>query len=272
MAGKNRLIFTIEGPAQYNHHLELAVFVEKTKQFHKLLKKSAKENGVTGDVFHIINLSHSSPATMECEPMGENISSAVTAFDSVTNNLNLVEEEKPDKLSHEILSGMEELARYDSKKIALMEIQTIEEDKDKKIYKLDDRFREIIAKARDAEEKVVSTLDGKLEEINIHGGTKSFKIYSSLPHRSPVTCKFPDNFLGTVQSALGCFVSVSGECFYRPGEAVPYKIHIRDMEVLPPGEELPSLSDLRGIAPEATGGKSSEQFVRESRDKWHKEI
>ena len=43
-----------------------------------------------------------------------------------------------------------------------------------------------------------------------------------------------------------------------------------DMRVLSPSSEIPSLSELRGIAPEATRGKSSEQFVRELRDSWGK--
>ena len=38
--------------------------------------------------------------------------------------------------------------------------------------------------------------------------------------------------------------------------------------MLPPAEELPTLSDLYGIAPGATGGMSSERFVRELRDAW----
>jgi len=93
---------------------------------------------------------------------------------------------------------------------------------------------------------------------------------STLPfcpdHRS--TCKFPEALLGDVQRALGRFVSVRGKCFYRPGTAFLYRIDVWEMEVLPPSEELPSLSDLCGIAPDATGDKSSEQFVRELRDEW----
>ena len=134
--------------------------------------------------------------------------------------------------------------------------------------KLDDRFREKLSNARRLEEKVTSTIDGKLEQINIHNNANTFRIYPSLPGASSVSCKFPHELLDHVQDALGSFVSVSGECFYRPDSAFPYKIKVQEMRVLPPSGELPSLSELRGIAPEATGGKSSEQFVRELRDQW----
>ena len=140
-----------------------------------------------------------------------------------------------------------------------------------RVRKLDDRFREKLSNARRSEEKVTSTIDGKLEQINIHNNANTFRIYPSLPGASSVNCKFPQELLEHVQGALGSFVSVSGECLYRPDSAFPYKIKIQEMHILPPTSELPSLSELRGIAPEATGGKSSEQFVRELRDSWGKD-
>lgn len=142
------------------------------------------------------------------------------------------------------------------------------DDEDMRVYKLDNQFREKLGNARRLEEKVISTIDGKLEQINIHNNANTFKIYPSLPGVTSVSCKFPQDLLEHVQGALGSFVSVSGECFYRPDAPFPYKITVQEMRALPPSSELPSLSELRGIAPEATGGKSSEQFVRELRDRW----
>lgn len=153
-------------------------------------------------------------------------------------------------------------------KIGQIEIHTIaESDEDKRIYVLNDEFKEILREARSGEDKVTSTVDGRLEQINIHNKANSFRIYT---FTSSVPCKFPSNLLKDVQGALGNYVSVWGECFYRPNTAFPYKINARKMKVLPPNEELPSLIDLLGIAPGATGDKSSEHFVRELRDEWNK--
>ena len=146
-----------------------------------------------------------------------------------------------------------------------------EDDGDIRVYKLDDRFREKLGNARRLEEKMIGTIDGKLEQINIHNNANTFRIYPSLPAASSVSCKFSQELLEHVQGALGSFVSVSGECFYRPDEPFPYKINVREMEVLPPTEALPTLSDLYGIAPGTAGDKTSEQFVREIRDKWGKD-
>ena len=41
-----------------------------------------------------------------------------------------------------------------------------------------------------------------------------------------------------------------------------------DIEAFPPESELPDWEDLRGCAPDATGGQPSEVFVRELRDGW----
>ncbi len=274
MTSKNRIIFKIEGPEQNNHHLELSVFVDKTKQFLDLLKSSSKDSGEDNAVFHVVRLSHSSPATIECEPKGQHTTpSAVTAFESVRRNLDLAINEEAHNLSNPVLSNMEKLAQFNHQKISWAEIHVISDDAEgEHIYKLNDHFREILRMARSAEEKVISTIDGKLEQINIHKNANTFTIYTSLPHISSVACKFPDDLLGNVQSALGKFVSISGECTYRPEALAPYKINVQEMNILPPSRDLPSLDDLCGIAPDATEGKPSEQFVRELRDKWCKGV
>ncbi len=270
MTRKNRLVLRLEGPEQNNHHLELSVFVEKTRQFLDLLKSSAKHSGEEGTVFHVVSLSHSSPATIECEPIGKDGMLSFDDFDSIRKNLNLVEGGQTRYLSHPVLFAMEKIAQFNPQKIAWAEIQTISGDtKDERVYKLDDRFRKNLLEARHAEEKVVSTIDGKLEQINIHNNANTFKIYTFF---SPVACKFPQELLGEVRRALGAFVSVWGQCSYRPDAAIPYKMDVREMKVLPPGKDLPSLRDLYGIAPDATEDKAPEEFVRELRNQWEKSI
>ena len=129
---------------------------------------------------------------------------------------------------------------------------------------------EKLRKVRSDEQTVINTIDGKLEWINTHNEANTFKIYASLPAVFSVRCKFPQDLLGKVQQSLGEFVSVSGECLYRPDAPFPYKIEVREMYVLPPSEKLPSLEDLYGIAPDATGDKTTEEFVKESRNAWNR--
>ena len=260
----------MEGAERSGNHLELSVFVEKTRQFLEFLKVSAKDSGEDNAVFDVVGLSHSSPASIDCTPVERStIAMPPSAiFDGIKEKLDLTERGQTHDLSNPVLSSLEKLANYKPQKIGQIEIHTIaESDEDKRIYVLNDEFKEILREARSGEDKVTSTVDGRLEQINIHNKANSFRIYT---FTSSVPCKFPSNLLKDVQGALGNYVSVWGECFYRPNTAFPYKINARKMKVLPPNEELPSLIDLLGIAPGATGDKSSEHFVRELRDEWNK--
>ncbi len=268
----------IEGPKERGSHLELSVFVKKIGQFLEFLKSVAKEEGADGVVFRVVNLSHTSPATVECVPEGTDASTATAILGKAGESLGSVEERKPGHLSVSVLSSMEDLARCQPSQVARVRVQTVAEGKSKRVYKLDDRFRANLSEARSAgdasyvHEREISTMDGKLERINIHGSKNTFRIYPNLPRARYVDCDFPENLLEVVQGALGRYVSVWGECFYKPDAPFPYRMEVREMEVLPPSEELPSLSDLRGIAPDATGSLSAAEFVRKSRDAWDKGV
>ena len=274
MKRKNRLVLKIEGPGRNDHHLDLSVFADKTRQFLRLLKSNAQEIDAKDMVFPMVSLSHSSPVTMECVPQSRHPMFAeaddARYIKNFAQNLSYVRENEAHRLSNLTLSCLEKLAKVDAGKIASSEIQIINDELvAPHVYELDSRFQENLANAHKAGETVVSTIDGRLERINIHGAN-TFTIYSSLPNKPAVACKFRKELLKNVQGALGNFVSVWGKCFYRSDTMFPYKIDVQGMEVLPPSGELPSLNDLRGIAPDATRGESSEQFVRKLRDQWDK--
>ena len=269
---RNKISLTIEGLKENNGHLELSVFAEKIRHFLDLLNASVKEHCEEIVVFHVVHLSHSSPATIECEARAEGGEIAAAAVHAVGENLTCVEENTTQNLSHTVLSAMEQLVKFKPSNVARAEVRIFgSEVEDKRIYKLDDDFKERLSHARRIEERAISTIDGRLEQINIHNNANTFRIYTALPILSSLNCVFSENLLERVQNSLGSFVSVSGECFYRPEAPFPYKIHVRDMAVLPSNEDLPSLSDLYGIAPSAEGEKPSEQFVRELRDGWGKD-
>lgn len=266
---KPKVSFVIEGPDENNGHLELSVFVEKVKHFLDMLNRRVKESVDEAVVFHVVHLSHSSPATIACVPRASEMKSATVAVQAIGGVLMDVKSENFQNLSHAVLSAMEQLAKFNPTKVSQAEVRIIENDNgSEQVYKMDDRFKEQLSRARQQEDRVVSTIDGRLEQINIHNNVNTFRIYASSPASYSVNCGFPPNLLETVQSSLGAFVSVSGECLYRPEAPFPYKINVQEMRILPPSEELPTLSDLYGIAPGATGGMSSERFVRELRDAW----
>jgi hypothetical protein len=106
-----------------------------------------------------------------------------------------------------------------------------------------------------------------LDQINVHLGANTFHIYPEVGARK-VTCHFPSKLFDDAVSAVGRRVEISGTLHYRAGASFPHQISVTSIEAFPPEYELPDWDDLRGRAPNATGGLSSEAFVRELRNEW----
>jgi len=259
----NQIIYQIEGPDQNDRHLELSVLAAKIGQFRKFLAECAKELGKGDVAFRVVDLTHSSPSTIICEASESN----AEIIGSIKKTLDTVNAGRAEQLSPPVLSAFNALAKFSPNKIAAEEIRVVADGGGAVVCKLGKNFPAALEYAQSTEETCISTVDGKLEQVNIHGNTKQFKIYD-LDY--VVECNFPDEMLEQVQNALGRYVEVYGDCWFRAGKGFPYKVNVERMEVFPPSDQLPSFEDIRGIAPDATGGKSSEDFVRELRAEWGK--
>ena len=117
------------------------------------------------------------------------------------------------------------------------------------------------------EDECDSTIEGMLEQINVHQGANTFHIYPEVGPRK-LTCHFPPKLFDDAVSAVGRRVEVFGTLKYRLAAPFPYQISVISIDAFPPNHELPDWEDLRGRAPDATGALSSEAFVRKLRDGW----
>jgi len=117
------------------------------------------------------------------------------------------------------------------------------------------------------DEECEGSIEGMLEQINLHHGANVFYIYPEIGPKK-VSCHFPVRLYDEAVSAVGRKVEVFGTLHYRIGAAYPHQIAVSQVEAFPPESELPDWEDLRGRAPNATGELSSEAFVRELRDGW----
>lgn len=110
----------------------------------------------------------------------------------------------------------------------------------------------------------VGSITGMLEAINLHN-TLRCNIYPIIgPKR--VSCAFDDELKARVIEGLGRYVRVVGTMSYKQWSNYPHSINATEIEVLPHDADLPTLSDLRGLAPDATGEMSSEEFLDALRD------
>jgi hypothetical protein len=106
-----------------------------------------------------------------------------------------------------------------------------------------------------------------LEQINLHHGANTFHVYPDVGPKK-ITCHFPAFLYDDAVAAVGRRVHVFGELKYRAGAPFAHQIAVSSIDSFEPDNNLPDWEDLRGRAPDATGGLSSEAFVRELRDAW----
>jgi hypothetical protein len=115
------------------------------------------------------------------------------------------------------------------------------------------------------EETYAGSLRGMLDAINVHGGINLFHIYPDVgPHK--VACHFRQDLQTVAVEGLGRYVQVSGTLKYKVSSPYPHEIQVEHLEILPNEADLPTLYELKGVAPDATGELSSVEFVRKLRN------
>lgn len=108
------------------------------------------------------------------------------------------------------------------------------------------------------------SVKGSLERLNLHNRNE-FVLYTPIGGHS-VICSFPDEQFDRVREAIRRNVTVSGTLYFYPDTPYPHRVHVRDIEIHPPDDQLPTLKQLAGAWPDATGSLSAVDFLRARRD------
>ena len=112
--------------------------------------------------------------------------------------------------------------------------------------------------------KEIGSVEGTLEVISVHGVPR-ITIYHSITRRS-VICKFtPKKLLETAKEGLGKRIIVQGMVYYNYIHE-PVKVDADRIVVMPEENELPTAKDLRGLVPDFTGDKTTEDYIRSLRE------
>jgi hypothetical protein len=115
------------------------------------------------------------------------------------------------------------------------------------------------------DEIMEESMTGMLEMLNLHGRRKMFRIYPMVGP-TKVDCYFPHRLEEKSIMGINRYVNVEGKFKYKRRFPYPYEVRVTGLEIYPNQNTLPSLQELCGIAPNATGGLSSEEFVKRIRD------
>lgn len=110
------------------------------------------------------------------------------------------------------------------------------------------------------------SVSGILDALNIHSKDKKFYIYP-VGGAPRVMCHFIEEDVALAIKSVDRYLNVTGRLKYHRKDHHPHAINVEKnhIEIYPEEEDLPTLYDLRGIAPNATGNESSEDFIKRLR-------
>lgn len=242
---------------------EFTTQLEVLKNILRHIDRLVTNGGEPSVYYRIVDLSHSSPATVTIE--ARSVRPEDDLADKVVNKFfvglkTIVE-------TSEIPLGFDHLALEQYKGLCanlkknMSEITIVNSKYSIRITEQLARHIDEVIGVDIIEE---GTLDGKLETVNVHN-RNVFYIYPVIGPKK-VACTFPEIKFDDVKKAIRCYVNIKGKLRYKKRESFPYAIDVIDFEIYPPEEELPTLEDLRGIAPNATGNVDSVAFVRALRN------
>jgi hypothetical protein len=251
--------------------LRLDDFIEQMRTLKAALRET--ERLVSGRqptlYFRIKRLQKNSPPRVTLEAVSDAIGERATpqyanyVVRALTTNLRIIQKRKklPSKIDYLALSSYRELAAPADKSHLSVRIEAGNRE-----VVIGSKFRETIDHIAGDDEYSFGSVSGNIDAINIHDKTRKFQIFPIIgPSRIRGTFKRKDRaqFAGAVDK----YVTVYGRLRYKMWDKFPYAINADSIEVHDP-QSVPSLADLRGIAPDATGSLTTQQFVDRINDEW----
>ncbi len=218
--------------------------------------------------FKVVELSHSSPAFIVLEAVPNRAADepqTQALVDKFFQSLEEIERgEYPENFRYETFTAYKDITSLRDKKKITEIIISRNGDSPRRLENLSNNIEQIMG----TDQFEVGSYMGMLEAINIHNQNVLFLYPTS--HLPKLKCVFPQRLREEAISAVGQYITVIGTKKFKPNVSggIPYEMRVTSLYIHPSEEDLPTLADLKGIAPNATGDEKSEDFVRGIRDEW----
>ncbi len=267
MSSDDRITLIVEGLSEDEGQMRFAAFMAQLQNLGNAINRMDREagDGKAASYFRITELSYKSPTRIAIEP------SALPKRDYtghlIIKQLNEVATALSERTSlvgfdADLLEYIRALAKPVGRSVKSSTLVFNGNQLD-----LTEKITRQVDEALAIEDECEGSVDGMLEQINVHLGANIFHTYPDVGPKK-VTCRFPSRLYDDAVSVVGKRVEVLGTLNYRIGASFPHLIAVTGINPFPPDIEIPDWEDLRGRAPDATGVLSSEAFVRELRDGW----
>lgn len=268
MSATNRITIRLVGTPEEGGDLRIGVLLKKFEALKAALRATDRviSQGEMMFDYRVVNLSHSSPSTMEVDPVPlemEAVEDSTLLVDTFFGVLTGVQEsgEIPEGFGY---NDLKNFGKLEPEAKAVPEVVISRNGYD---VSLAGDWAKKVDAALGPDQLEIGSVTGMLQQLNVHGKNRRFTIYPTFGEPE-LSCKFGRELRDTVVQAVDRYVEVSGTLRYKAGSWYPHAIDATAIREFPPESQLPSLDDLFGIAPDATGEESVEGFVQRVRDGW----
>lgn len=275
MSDLQRITIRMEGLPEEGGHLRLTDFLKRLEDWKKVLNQvgQADGSGEGSDIYYrVVNLSHSSPVTIELEPIRKPVrkKKRVSLDRAKVRDIS----ERPMRVLHE-MNAIQKRAQVseeiDSETLEVMRslipsqsngISSASIEFGNSTVVLDQEFSSNLRKLVEGEEQSYGEVEGRLEILNIHSPKHSCCIFPPVGAER-IRCYFPPHLKQDVISAIGKSVRAFGRKHYRGASMFPYLFDVEKIRVLEP-RNIVKLSTLEG----AMNGSHSGVTIQELRNDW----
>jgi hypothetical protein len=259
----------LHGPSSERGELRLDDFLDELQRVKAALRET--ERLVSGRApslyFRIKKLQKNSPASVTLEAASDAQDEraepqfASYVVRSLSTNLRLISHKKrlPKKIDVPVLETYRELVAPSEKRQIDVQIQVGNHS-----VLINRKFRDILDEAIGEDEFSYGSLSGTIEAINLHD-KRRFWLYPTVgPAR--VIGKFRNKDRKRFAAAVDKYVTVFGRLRYKTWDMYPYAIFADDIQIH--DDKAPTLYDMKGMSPDATGTLTTQEYIDHIRDEW----
>ncbi|MDQ2731802.1 MAG: hypothetical protein M3Y56_09105 [Armatimonadota bacterium] len=262
MSHSKHLTLHISGKDDDHGDVRFDDFIRQLEIFKHALVET--ERGLFEDstvYYRVVDLRHSSPAAIELEAVGGNADAVAFGFFDAVQNIQQFGQ-APQHLKYDTLAAYSRLSELFDRSVSALSVSYGDQS-----IPLNKSIRENVESILGPDQFEMGEFAGLLHQISLHGGKKVFTIYPTWGGPK-LRCVIPDELRKKSVEAVDRYVTAQGLLKYKQMYEHPYEMDVHDIDIHPDEADLPTLFDLQGIAPGATGDLSSEEFVRQLRSKW----
>lgn len=132
-------------------------------------------------------------------------------------------------------------------------------------FHLDINLKKAIDRIRFKKVVFTEEWEGVVEEINVHGKQKTFRLYPAVGPRW-ITCQFDDDRLNQARAALTHKVQTHGRAEYRPNARYPHRIYVSEIVELEGAGS--GLGAYQGILADKFNADDIPRMLADLRNEW----